>query len=263
MLQKGLTQVLDIVFEVIPQDLPEKSLLENVKIVAHRGLRDNIDILENTFPAYDPLLAAEIWGIEFDVRWTKDLVPIIFHDQDGSRVMNRDLIISQLTFKEMREAMPLIPTLEEILDRYHKKFHFMIEIKTEFYPDEKKQKDILQGILSSMTPIDDFHILTIDPDTYRHVDFLPSKALLPVAELDFAKWSKIAIEKNYAGISGHFYLLDEKINAAHMAHDQKLGTGFIKSANCLSRELNRGVEWMFTNDPLDLNEIRKDLLKKL
>ena len=31
------------------------------------------------------------YGIEFDVRWTKDLVPVIHHDCDCSRVWGRSI----------------------------------------------------------------------------------------------------------------------------------------------------------------------------
>jgi glycerophosphoryl diester phosphodiesterase len=42
---------------------------------------------------------------------------------------------------------------------------------------------------------------------------------------------------------------------------QKMGTGYIGSKNCLFRELNRGIEWIFSNNAADLQKIVQHLLK--
>lgn len=57
-----------------------------VRYYAHRGLYDNnSDAPENSLRAF--ALAAEAgYGIELDVRLTKDGVPVVFHDAELGRV---------------------------------------------------------------------------------------------------------------------------------------------------------------------------------
>ena len=48
-----------------------------MKVIAHRG--DHTIHPENTLPAFQAALDANAFGIEFDVRLTADLVPVVFH----------------------------------------------------------------------------------------------------------------------------------------------------------------------------------------
>jgi len=41
---------------------------------------------------------------------------------------------------------------------------------------------------------------------------------------------------------------------------QSIGTGYICSKNCLIRELNRGVKWIFSNNAVELQGILNSLL---
>jgi glycerophosphoryl diester phosphodiesterase len=38
----------------------------------------------------------------------------------------------------------------------------------------------------------------------------------------------------------------------HHKKDQQVGTGFIESRGCLFRELNRGTDWIFSNNSVAL-----------
>jgi len=48
----------------------------------------------------------------------------------------------------------------------------------------------------------------------------------------------------------------------HRQKDQRVGTGYPGSKNCLLREVNRGVEWIFSNNAGELQEIINRLLNK-
>jgi len=49
----------------------------------------------------------------------------------------------------------------------------------------------------------------------------------------------------------------------HLKSGQKIGVGYPRSKNSLFRELNRSVEWIFSNDAIGLNSIFQTELKKL
>lgn len=61
-------------------------------------------------------------------------------------------------------------------------------------------------------------------------------------------------------VCGHYLLLNAQLVAQHRAKGQKIGTGFATSRFCFYREVNRGVDWIFTNHALKLCGIRDQLL---
>ncbi len=261
---ESLLQLLaDTVFAVIPRPEPAVSTLLNCKIVSHRGEHDNKSVKENTLAAFDRVLNQGIWGIELDIRWTKDLHPVVIHDPDCRRVFASALKVNAVNLDELQSRVPDIPSLDQIIQRYGKKIHLMIEIKEKKLIDPEYQQARLKTLLSSLVPGDDFHILALSPDIFELVDFLPGRALLPVAEYNIHQLSKKALGDNYAGISGQYLLISGNTIRKHGRNDQKTGTGFVRSRYCFYRELNRGVEWIFTNHALKLHSFQQELLNQL
>lgn len=246
-----------------PRPLPSRKRLQNCKIVSHRGEHDNIKVFENTLAAFDRAKGGGVWGIEFDLRWTRDLKPVVFHDQDCKRLFGSTLEISKENLAGLRSRFPLIPTLEEVVERYAGKMHLMVEIKKDFYPDPHYQKTILRKTLSPLKPQEDFHLLSLTPEMFGFVDFLPASVLLPVARLNIRRLSALAVQNNYAGIAGHYLFLTDNLIKRHRRHRQMVGTGYVSSRNCLLRELNRGVDWIFSNNALEVQAIRDSIQQEL
>ncbi len=200
-----------------------------------------------------------IWGIEFDVRWTKDLHPVVIHDPDLKRVFGLDLKVGEVTREELKSRCPAVPLLSEVIEKYGKKLHFMLEIKTEPYPDRVRQNDIFKDLFSSLKPRIDYHVMSLTPAMLDLITFVPTSALIPIAMLNMAQISKLALEKNYCGVAGHYLLLDNAKLAKHRKKGQQVGTGYPGSKNCLFREINRGVEWIFSNNAGELQRIANRL----
>jgi len=262
-LEKLLQLLSDGVYAIIPQPQPATSALCNCKIVSHRGEHDNKVVKENTIAAFDRVLDQGIWGIELDIHWTSDLQPVVIHDLDCRRVFGSTLEVNKVTLNELQSTIPEIPSLDQIVQRYGKKIHLMVEIKEEIFPDPRYQQARLKKLFSALEPGTDFHILALSAGIFELVHFLPRRALLLVAEFNFRAFSEKVIEENYAGISGHYLLISENIIRKHSRCNQKTGSGFAGSRYCFYRELNRGVEWIFTNQALKLRNIQQDLLNRL
>ncbi len=130
----------------------------------------------------------------------------------------------------------------------------MIEVKDEPYPYPDKQNEVLQKVLSPLNPIEDFHFLTLTPTLFDLIKDFPSQTFLPIAELNPKEISELVFEKQYGGITGHFLILRNALIKNHKQAYQPVGTGMIASKRCLYRELNRGIEWIFTNDALKLKK---------
>ena len=257
-----LLQILaDTLYAGIPRSRPSLSSLQNCKIISHRGEHDNKTVMENTFAAFDRVVERGVWGIELDVRWTKDLKPVVIHDTDCQRVFGKSLAINRVTLDELQAEVPEIPGLEQVIQRYAKKVHLMVELKEEKFTDHQSQREYLKNLFASLVPSKDFHILALSQHLYSLVDFLPESALLPVAEFNISDFSQKALQNNYAGISGQYLLVTKKLIQKHAQSNQKAGTGFVRSRYCFYRELNRGVEWIFTNHALKMCAIRSKLLQ--
>ena len=260
-LETRTRQILDRFYARWPQAVPGKDRLRHCKIISHRGDYDNRNVFENTLDAFDRVKDRGVWGIEFDVRWTRDLNPVATHDADLRRVFGLDFSIRQMTLAELKSRCPRVPSLAEIVQRYGKKIHLMIEIKAEHYPDPPGQNRILAELLSNLEPEKDYHLLSMQPEMFSLIQCVPRSAFLPVAHFNFSQLSKMAIAQNYSGLAGHYVLLTKSRLKKHKKLKQKLATGYVNSKNCLFRELNRNVEWMFSDNAVELQKVVNRLLE--
>lgn len=247
--------VVDSVMDTLPRRTPHPQALARCKIISHRGEHDNRDVLENTLEAFHSAVNAGVWGIECDIRFTRDLVPVICHDPCGTRVFGMTTPVRELTLAQLREAAPGIPTLQEVIEAFGQSTHLMLELKEEDWPQPQAQRDTLAALLAPLSPVQDYHMLALQADLFDRVDFVPPAACLPVAELNFRQMSQVALDRGYAGLGGHYVLLGKRYFERHTAKNQRLGVGFPRSRNALFRELNRGNDWIFSNDAVKLQNV--------
>jgi glycerophosphoryl diester phosphodiesterase len=261
-LEHRILQAVDWFYDKIPEPVPDTKRLKHCKIISHRGEHDNQSIFENTIAAFDRADEAGVWGIELDIRWTKDLIPVVFHDAGLERVFGSDININRVTLTELNMQCRLIPTLSEVVQRYGKKMHLMVEIKKEVYPEPGHQNNVLKDLFHGLTPRDDFHFISLRPEMFELIDFVPSSTFVPSARFNVKRLSDMALMNNYNGIAGHYALITDRLLKKHRMQKQCVGTGYIYSQNCLLRELNRGVEWIFTNHALKLQSICDALIRR-
>jgi glycerophosphoryl diester phosphodiesterase len=254
-IEKIFHVIADGLIAALPQTLPSKEKLEECRLVSHRGEHDNRQILENTLAAFDRVSDRGVWGIELDVRWTKDLQPIVFHDADFQRLFGSASLVNSMTMAEIRSEYPMIPSFEEVIFRYGKKLHLMIEIKKEVYPDPACQSQVMSNLLTRLEPQKDFHILSMNPGMFKFMHFVPPQTFLAIARTNVRPLSEIAIRENYGGIAGHYIFVTDRVKIRHQGIGQKVGTGYANSRNCLFREINRGIDWIFSNEALDMHSI--------
>ena len=260
-IEKLFHWVVDHWFERMPQPTPLPERLQNCKIISHRGEHDNQNIFENTLRAFDIVKNSGIWGLEFDVRWTRDRQPVVFHDPDTGRVFDQNVRISQLTRSELSAAFPLIPALEDVIQTYGKKLHLLVELKSETHVKPAYMDRVLADICRPLEPGEDFHIISMAPEMLQHIKSVPSQTLLPVARFNAKALSDLVIEKSYGGLLAHYLAFKETLLHRHQMRGHHTGTGYIGSKNCLFRELNRQVEWLVSNNAKQIQSICKVLLE--
>jgi glycerophosphoryl diester phosphodiesterase len=106
-------------------------------IIAHRGI--SFDLPENSLSAFDASWAVGVDGIEGDFHLTRDGSIVCIHDDNTSRVCNKNLVICNSTLQELKELNLQcegkdhlnikIPTLTEVLKIVPSGKKIFIEIK--------------------------------------------------------------------------------------------------------------------------------------
>jgi glycerophosphoryl diester phosphodiesterase len=248
-----LLTAVDLTMSAIPQPKPSDELLRRLKIIAHRGCCEN-GAIENTLEAFAEAEKAGAWGIEFDVRWTEDDIPVVHHDQDAKRTFNKPIVLDEIRFENLRREIPEIPTLKEVIDRFSGNLHLFIEVKSEKRGWSEARWEILKGHLSQINPGEDYHIMSLKAELLTSCHFVPPGARLPVAEFNIRAMSELSLRQNFAGLTGQYLMLTNSLAQQHHSAGQKAGTGFATSKNLLYREVNRGIDWIFTNHALKLSQ---------
>jgi glycerophosphoryl diester phosphodiesterase len=107
-------------------------------VIAHRGNR--VRAPENTMLAFRQAVEMGVDAIEFDVRMTRDGVPVVIHDAELDRTTNGHGLVESYTFDEIRTlnaaarspgadgTRQLVPALEEVLDAFRATL-LVIEVK--------------------------------------------------------------------------------------------------------------------------------------
>lgn len=240
--------------------LPPATRSQACRIVSHRGERDDHTVFENTHAAFDSLRGSGVHGIEFDVRWTRDLVPVVFHDADLARLFGDRAQVAQLTWQELAARHPAIPALHDFVRRYLDDFHLMVELKEEPYPDPVLQNQRLGEALAPALATNRCHILGLAPALFATLPALPAARTVGVARLNVGAISAECLSAGRAGFASHYLTLSQARIRRHHAAGQLVGCGFPDSQPVLYREIARGVDYVFTNRALQLERWRQQAL---
>ncbi len=101
--------------------------------LAHRGLYDNVNVPENSISAFKNAVEKG-YGIELDVRLTKDKQVVVFHDSNLLRLSKSNKNIKDILYKDLNDfklfnTNEKIPLLKDVLKIINGKVPLLIEIK--------------------------------------------------------------------------------------------------------------------------------------
>ena len=129
---------------LLRRKLSHKQLTQHA--YAHRGLYDNKSAApENSMPAFEAAINAG-YGIELDVRETRDHVLVVHHDETlerscGDKRRVYDVPLCDLEKFCLFESDEYIPTFDEVLEMVNGRVPLIIELKTDFY-----NKDLSEAV---------------------------------------------------------------------------------------------------------------------
>ena len=105
------------------------------------------------------------------------------------------------------------------------------------------------------------HRIVGDATLFDVVSFLPREVCYLVAEVNMGSLEAQCLARDLGGLTGHYLLMHGRRMQRLRAAGKGVGTGFIASGHCLRRELNRGVEWLFSNDAVAMQRELDSLLQ--
>ena len=130
----AVTVIAVFLFLTWPAGMPPAMREEFGRIkFAHRGLHDNKEVPENSMAAFRKAVEHG-YGIEFDIRMTRDRKIVVFHDDSLKRMCGADKRVEELDFGQL--SLPLlgtgekIPALADLLALVDGKVPLLIEYKS-------------------------------------------------------------------------------------------------------------------------------------
>jgi len=129
-----------------PQPWPSGALTVP-RLQAHRGYWLG-GAQENTMAAFSEAQRMGARMIELDVRLSKDLIPVVYHDEDLGRFSSPSggrTLLSNLTAKEISQSVGA-PTLAEVLNSTQITAKINIELKTTRILNESLERRVLREI---------------------------------------------------------------------------------------------------------------------
>lgn len=275
---------------MVEDDFPAGKKVKAVKplIIAHRG--SSALAPENTFAAFQRAIEDAADGIEFDVRLTKDNVPVIFHDATLKRIAKINDRISDLTFKELEKidvgswfnrAFPKIsdenfsaetvPTLErsmKFLDEYRGLIY--VELKdgnstinklAEAVCCQIRQSRLLPNIIVKSFNLEALEIVNrLLPEVRTAALFKPKiQTIIRKKKLILGETKRYRADE----ISMHYSLATKKF--INLAKEKHLPVTIWTADNpaWVKRAVNLRINAIITNNPARLLAERKKILSEI
>lgn len=251
-----IEKLIDTSFAYLPRQRPV-AINPAVLLIAHRGAHDHaLSIQENTHAAFERALNLGCGGIEFDIHASADGTLVVNHDPTLKRLWEHDVAINMLRFGELRTLVPELPSLAEVVAKYGKRMHLFIELKAPFVAVQE-----LADTLKGLTPCKDYHLLCLNETVLPTLNLFPKASLLLVpVHNNVHQFCKISLQQQYGGVLGHYLLLNRRQIKQLAASNQLAGVGFVDSKFSLYRELNRGIDLIFTNNAPTVAACLQELL---
>ena len=234
-------------------------------VVAHRGASSTRP--ENTIPSFEEAIRLGAGIIEFDVRLSRDGVPVVIHDAAVDRTTDATGLVHELTADELSslnagtaaEPTPL-PTLAEVLRCVSGRAAIAVEIKNipgepAFEPTREPIVEAVHAEIQRQGFEGAVLVVSFNPSSIA-----ASKAVAPDVPTGFLTTDLVdpreALE--YAASSGHDMLLPGTrasipagpsfVGEVHAA-GLLLGTWTVDDPETFGMLLDRGLDAVASNDP--------------
>ena len=234
-------------------------------VVAHRGASSTRP--ENTIPSFEEAIRLGAGMVEFDVRLSRDRVPVVIHDPEVGRTTDGSGLVHELTAAQLSslnagtEAVPTpVPTLAEVLRCVSGRAGIAAEIKN--IPGEPAFEPTREAIVEAVhAELErqgfDGPVLVV---SFNPASIAASKLLAPDVPTGFLTTDLVPPREAlaYAASAGHDMVLPgtrasipagpslvDEVHAAGL----RLGTWTVDDPETVRMLLDRGFDAVASNDP--------------
>lgn len=232
---------------------------------------------ENTIAAFQRALADGADGIEFDVRLSRDQVPVVIHDASLQRTGLRPGLVEELTAAELnsidvgswfslerKTAGPVysgerIPTLADVLDQFRDSDALLyLEMKCERGPTARLAEAVVASIrgkaIAERVIIECFNLPALgeirrrDPSLRTAALFEP-KLRQPASLLQQRNLVKLAKQWGADEVALHHTIARRRVIETARQNDLNVVVWTVDSPEWISRARRLGIKALITNDP--------------
>ena len=229
------------------------------KIISHRGRTSNASP-DNTLQSIGDAIDLNIDMVEFDVRRTRDGQIVCFHDAEID-----DTPLTDLSFFEITEMNPMIPTLEQVLWLSKGKIEVDVELKETGYENEVIDMildyfEYSNFIMKSFDRKVVRRIKEIDRKVYTGLlmgeEWKPSK-FIDVLKESFTGSSVIADGADF--LSPNYKIFEIGLMAKLSKKQIPIQVWTVNDDNLLETLLRKGIHSIVTDIPERAMEIRESV----
>ncbi len=242
-------------------------------IIGHRGA--SAVAPENTLSAFSRALQDGADGIEFDVRLSRDRVPVVIHDASLKRTGQTSRLVGNLTAAELQQCdvcswfSPVqsenaqfagtVPTLAQVFDLFEQN-DALLYLEMKFDPGDVKGlvERVVAGIHNAQNAdrvvVSSFDLSAIalvkklDPAISTAALFEP-KLWHPLSTLRRLKMVDVAVEHGSAEIALHHTLVSSRIVEKAKESGLPVVVWTVDAVKWIGRARRLGIKALITNNP--------------
>ena len=242
----------------------------SAKVIAHKGYHPE-NVPENSLEALKKAQQLDIYGSEFDVYRTADGQVVVYHDRTLT-VGGVSKNIFDCTYEELKSVKlsngETIPTLEQFLEQGKQKPQMKLICEIKYHNDgngttsgEKTvaAAEACYALVSAAGMTSQVEYISVNAAALKRLAVLSPGAMLQDVNSDHPMDRASAVAAGIKGINYDFNkLTDAQIADAH-EKGMVVGTWTVDKEEDMRTMINRGVDFITTNEPVLLQQVLETL----
>ena len=242
----------------------------SAKIIAHKGYHPG-EIPENSLAALKEAQKLDVYGSEFDVYRTADGKVVVYHDRTLS-VNGVSKNVFDCTYEELQTVRlsngENIPTLEQFLEQGKQAPQMKLICEIKYHNDgngttsgEKTvaAAEACHAIVSAAGMTSQVEYISVNAAALKRLAVLSPGVMLQDVNSDYPMDRASAVAAGIKGINYDFNkLTDAQIADAH-EKGMVVGTWTVDKEEDMRTMINRGVDFITTNEPVLLQQVLETL----
>jgi glycerophosphoryl diester phosphodiesterase len=242
-------------------------------IIGHRGA--SVVAPENTLAAFSPALEDGANGIEFDVRLSRDHVPVVVHDASLKRTALIDQLVSELTASELQQYdvcswfnrlqtentsyVGTVPTLAQVFELIQQTNALLyLEMKSDIREvtalaekvvGEIHNSQILGRVVVSSFDLDAVSLIKQIEPTISTAALFEPKLTRPLSTIRRLKMIDLAAERRANEVALHHSLVSLRVAEKAKQLGLAVVVWTVDDVDWIRRARSLGIKALITNNP--------------